>query len=159
MSKNYSTAIASAINNFLTTDDWRFSFDEEKGRFTFNLKSNGKMRTIRYVIDVEERMYKVYGGSDIAYADTDDEQVMIAMSEFVNRANYDLKVGNFEFDYRDGEVRYKCSAFCGDTVPTFEMVRHSVYLVASMFNRYGDGIFDVGYAGVSASEAIRKCEA
>ena len=31
------------------------------------------------------------------------------IAEFLTRANYDLLIGNFEFDFEDGEIRYKTS--------------------------------------------------
>ncbi|GAA0545684.1 YbjN domain-containing protein [Chitinophaga japonensis] len=31
------------------------------------------------------------------------------MSEFITRANWGLNIGNFEFDFEDGELRYKTS--------------------------------------------------
>lgn len=109
--RTYSKNIANAINNFLTEDDWRFSFDEQRGLFEFGLCLKGKVKKIRYIVDVKEDEYLVYAISPLG-ADDDDETMMASMAEFVCRANYGLKNGNFELDMRDGEIRFKsCSPY------------------------------------------------
>ena len=37
------------------------------------------------------------------------EEMRVPMAEFLTRANYGLRIGNFEMDFEDGEVRYKSS--------------------------------------------------
>ncbi len=91
-------------------------------------------------------------------ADEVDKKMMAAMAEFVCRANYGLKMGNFEFDMRDGEVRFKCYVDCDGIIPTDDMVRHSIHCPAAMFKRYGAGIVDVIYGNSTAKEAVEKCE-
>lgn len=68
---------------------------------------------------------------------------MAIMAEFICRANYGLKNGNFELDMRDGEIRYKSFVDCEGLTPTTEMVRNSIHCPAAMFDRYGDGIVDI----------------
>ena len=35
---NYSNEIANVVKQFLTDDDWHYSFDEERGIFDFGLR-------------------------------------------------------------------------------------------------------------------------
>ncbi len=158
MSSNYSTVIASAIKDYLTAEGWHFRFDEEEGKFEFSVRASGKMRSIQYRIRVRDEYYAIHGNAKVAYADTKDEKMMITMSEFINRANYGLTHGNFEFDHRDGEVRYKCTVACDDIVPSTKMIERSIYVIGSMFKRYGDGIFNIIYNDATAKDAIRQCE-
>ena len=155
--RTYSKSIADAINSFLTEDDWHFSFDYQLGLFKFVLNLKGRIKNVRYTVDVKDDEYVVYAISPIG-ADEDDEKKMAIMAEFICRANYGLKNGNFELDMRDGEIRYKSFVDCEGLTPTTEMVRNSIHCPAAMFDRYGDGIVDIIFGNSTAKEAVAKCE-
>ena len=123
--KNYSAEIANAIKSYLKEDDWHFSFDEETGLFRFGLSLSSKIKKINYIVDVKEDQYIVYAIAPIG-ADEEDKKMMATMAEFVCRANYGLKNGNFELDMRDGEVRFKCFADCEGITPSKDMVENSI---------------------------------
>lgn len=155
--KIYSTDIANAIKSYLKEDDWHYSFDEEKGLFKFGLSIRGKIKNISYIVDVRDDEYIVYAISPVC-ADEDDNKMMAAMAEFVCRANYGLKNGNFELDMRDGEVRFKCFVDCEGITPSKDMVQNSIHCPAVMFKRYGSGIVDIIFGNATAKEAVEKCE-
>lgn len=155
--KTYSKDIADAINRFLTEDDWHFLFDEQRGMFKFGLSLKSRMKSINYIIDVKDDEYVVYAISPIG-ADHMDENMMTSMADFICRANYGLKNGNFELDMRDGEIRYKSYVDCEGITPTTDIVRNSILCPGAMFNQYGDGIVDIIFGGASAKDAIAKCE-
>ncbi len=155
--RTYSKSIANAINNFLTEDDWHFSFDDQCGLFKFGLNLKGRIKKVSYIVDVKDDEYVVYAISPLG-ADEDDEKMMATMVEFICRANYGLKNGNFELDMRDGEIRYKSFVACEGITPTMEMVRNSIHCPAAMFDRYGVGIVDIIFGNSTAKDAIAKCE-
>ena len=155
--KNYSETIANTIKSYLKEDDWHFSFDEETGLFRFGLSLSSKIKKINYIVDVKEDEYIVYAIAPIG-ADEEDKKMMANMAEFVCRANYGLKMGNFELDMRDGEIRFKCFVDCDGITPTDNMVRHSIHCPAAMFKRYGSGIVDIIFGNATAKEAFEKCE-
>lgn len=70
------------------------------------LRLRSKIQHIKYLIDVHEDEAVVYSIPTIT-ADSYDSEMMARMAEFICRANYNLKNGNFEMDYRDGEIRFK----------------------------------------------------
>lgn len=155
--RTYSKSIANVINSFLNEDDWHFSFDDKHGLFRFGLNLKGRIKKVSYIIDVKDDEYVVYAISPLG-ADDDNEKVMATMADFLCRANYGLKNGNFELDMRDGEIRYKCFVDCEGITPTSEMVRNSIHCPAAMFDRYGAGIVDIIFGNATAKEAIAKCE-
>lgn len=157
MEHNYSVGIAGSIKDFLDEDDWHYSFDREKGLFRFGLNIKGKLTSIQYLVIVNENDYNVYATSPLS-ADQDDGEQMKEMAEFVCRANYGLRNGNFELDFRDGELRYKCYVNCDGVLPSMEMVRSSIHCPAAMFTRYGEGIVQILFGGVNAVEAVNLCE-
>lgn len=154
---NYSNEIASVVKQFLTDDDWHYSFDEEHGIFDFGLRVRSKIQKIKYFIDVEEDEMVVYGICPIG-ADCDDEKMMAQMAEFICRANFGLKNGCFEFDFRDGEIRYKSFIDCNEVLPSTEVVKNSIHCTAAMYKRYAAGITSIIFTGNSAKEAIAMCE-
>ena len=84
-----------------------------------------------------------------------DEACRQAVSEYLHRANFGLRWGNFEIDMRDGEIRYKVLVDCGDDcdcLPTSSVIRRSIYFPASMLDKYGDGLLSVMY-GFETPEA------
>ncbi len=157
METNYSEEITEAIRNFLDEDDWKYEFDEERGIFRFGVGIESKLKHLRYFIPVRDDSYVVYAISPID-ADSDDSSVMKEMAEFVCRANYGLRNGNFELDMSDGELRYKVFVDCDGITLSDEVVKGSIIIPSVMFDRYAPGILDIMFKGSTAEEAISKCE-
>ncbi len=155
--KGYSDDIANAISSFLKEDDWNFNFDDEKGVFKFSLSLKSKIKRINYVISVKKEEYSVYAVSPIE-ADENDKKIMANMSEFICRINYGLRMGNFELDHRDGEIRYKVNICCSDMIPTKRIISRSIYCPATMFEHYGSGIINIIFSDATAKNAVEKCE-
>ena len=154
---DYTEEITEMIREFLSEDDWHFDFDDENGCFTFNISIDGKLQHLRYVIYVKDDGYTVYAVSPLN-ADSDDPAVMSKMADFICRANYGIRNGNFELDMRDGEIRYKVFVDCDENLPNQNIVRNSIVIPSVMFERYSAGIIDVMFKDSSAEDAITKCE-
>ena len=153
----YSNELVNLVKKYLVDDDWHFSFDENTGMFDFGLRVKSKIQKINYIVDVHEDEIVVYGMCPIG-ADHTDCNMMAQMAEFLCRANYGLKNGCFELDFRDGEVRYRSFIDCEDVMPSTEVIKNSIHCTAAMFKRYAPGIVDIIFSGCTAKEAITKCE-
>lgn len=154
----YSEEIAQAINNHLTENDFHYQFDEERGVFHYNVGIPGKVKTLKYLVVVKDHDFTVYAIFPLS-PDPDDEKEMIAMAKFLHRANYGLRVGNFELDMNDGEIRYKVNCICRDITPSDGMIFEAIHCPAMMCERYSSGILDVLFRGVPEKEALSNCEA
>ena len=85
-------------------------------------------------------------------------EVRPAVAEYITRANYGLRVGNFELDYSDGEVRFKSSVnFEGEEL-TFGMLRNALYPAVHTLDRYLPGLLRVSFGGATPLEAIEEIE-
>lgn len=153
----YSKDLVNIVNQFLVDDDWHFSFDENTGVFDFGLRVKSKIQKINYIVDVHEDEIVVYGMCPLG-ADHTDANMMAQMAEFLCRANYGLKNGCFELDFRDGEIRYRSFIDCEDLMPSKEVIKNSIHCTAAMFKRYAPGIVDIIFSGSTAKETIAKCE-
>lgn len=154
---SYSNELVAVVKQFLDADDWNYSFDENRGVFDFGLRVRSKIQSIKYRVHVRNKGITFYGICPIG-ADRDDAEMMAQMAEFLCRANYGLSNGSFEFDFRDGEIRYKSYVDCDGVLPSTEVVRNSIYCIATMYERYAPGIVGIIFAGCSAKDAIAKCE-
>lgn len=156
--KNYSTEIAQAIKEHLEECEMKLvAFDENDGSFGFVMHLPGQISFIHYIIKVHEDDYTVVAICPVCPA-ASDSAALAAMAEFVCRANYGLKNGNFEMDFRDGELRYKCFVDCDEQIPSQSVVRDSIGVPAAMMKQYAPGIINVLYKGMDAESAVEECE-
>ena len=84
--------------------------------------------------------------------------MMMEMAEFLHRVNWGLRNGCFEFDFRDGEIRFRSYIDCDKTLPSIESIKNSIFCTAAMFEKYGAGITSIIFAEGYAQEAIAMCE-
>ena len=89
-----------------------------------------------------------------------DEDSRSEVAEYLLRANYGMKCGGFDFDFRDGEISFRFTIYCGEEVdaPTHEQIDYAVNTCIFMTQRYGDGLARVVYGIESAEDAIAKIE-
>ncbi len=86
------------------------------------------------------------------------EELRSSVAEFITRANFGLRIGNFEIDYSDGEVRYKTALdFEGETL-TPAWIRNTIYPAVTTMDRYFPGLMKVIYGGRTPYEAIEEIE-
>ncbi|HJB26622.1 MAG TPA: YbjN domain-containing protein [Firmicutes bacterium] len=153
MGRNYNQEIAMCIKNFLEKDEWQFDFEEDKGVFHFGLTLHNKIKSLEYHIVVREYDYTSYGVIPISA-----DECKAEMAEFLTRTNYGLNNGNFELDYRDGEIRYKCFVNCDGVMPGEQIVKDSIYLPAMVVRHYADGILAVIFGMKTPEQAVKDCE-
>ncbi|MDR1806287.1 MAG: YbjN domain-containing protein [Clostridium sp.] len=154
---SYNIALAKEIDLYLDSQEWHYTFDPEKGIFDFAMNIGGKLNRVFIKILVGEKHFSVYAVAPM-HADESDAKSFALVNEYLTRANYGLRTGNFELDYYDGEMRYKASLFCADKIPTEEIIAHVVDIPFLMWARYGNGMLNVLYGGKNPAEEIEKAE-
>lgn len=152
-----SDEICETISDYLSEDNWKFNFDEDDKVFTFNLSIDGQLQHLGYMVFVRDDNYSVYAMAPIR-ADHEDEEIMSRIAEFICRANYGLRNGNFELDMSDGEIRYKVFVDCEDIIPSRHMIKNSILMSAAMFERYSPGFIKVMFKDANPEEAVEECE-
>ncbi|MDR2753663.1 MAG: YbjN domain-containing protein [Oscillospiraceae bacterium] len=150
----YSEKLARQVESYLKSQEWKYDFDTEDGVFRFGMNLENKMHSCKMNIVVGSAIITSYAVSHIG-ADADS---MAQAANYLTRANYGLKLGNFELDVRDGEVRYKSALFCGDDVPALKVVERVVDVSFQMMQAYGDGLLSVIFSGADPAQEIAKIE-
>lgn len=142
------------LSTYLDEDEW---FPRRiNGKYAYSMSYTGKNGDLRcYAIvrvDLEEFLF--YAVAPVKVPD----EVRLAVSEYLTRANYGLRIGNFELDYSDGEVRYKSSIdFEGQTL-TSDLIRNVIYPAVHTMDRYLPGLLRVSFGGATPLEAIEEIE-
>ncbi|MDR2646823.1 MAG: YbjN domain-containing protein [Oscillospiraceae bacterium] len=153
----YNVQLARQVNAYLRSQNWKFEFNDEDGTFKFGMSLSNKMKTCRVLILVGDEHICTYAICPIN-CDHKDRAAIGRVNEFITRANYNLRFGNFELDYRDGEVRYKSSHFCGSSIPDLDVVERVVDIPYLMLNRYGNGLLSVIFTDADPAQEIAKIE-
>ncbi len=86
------------------------------------------------------------------------EEKRLAVAEFIARANYGLRIGNFELDFSDGEVRYKSSLDFEGVLLEPQLIRNAIYPAAQTMNHYLPGLMGIIYANKTPEEAVAEIE-
>ncbi len=153
----YSAQLAGAMKEMLDKGEFKYDFYEDRGvfRFGLGLGKDQKMQGVNIWILIHEDSISSYAAASIKA----DEAHLSAVAEFIARANYGLRMGNFEMDYKDGEVRYKCHNRFEDRVPSdAELWFITVRCPESMWRRYGNAFLKVIFGDVSPEDAIAEAE-
>ncbi|MBQ7502727.1 hypothetical protein IJT93_08460 [bacterium] len=157
MASAYKKKIALVIQNFFKNNNWRYEFNKDDGTIVFNLTMKNKAEGLWNVIDLQDNGYSVYALFPL-HANPDNHEQMKDISEFLNRANFGLIDGNFEFDFSSGVIRYKIHVSCQDSMPSPETVEYSLRRPQEVSHRYAPGIIAVMLNGMPAAEAVSFCE-
>jgi len=143
------------IEKFFTDDEWYFIQlgNQPILQMTFQGK-NGKW-TCYAQIHEEQPIFFFFSICPVNVPEDKRQK----MAEFLTRANYGLKVGNFEMDFTDGEIRYKTSLNVENDQLSGPIIRNLVYANLWTMDRYLAGILSVIYGNIDPTEAIKKSEA
>lgn len=142
-----------ATKSILEKQEWQF---HELDNATIRLDVDGQAATWSTMVKCidEHQQIMIYSiCPNKAKADK-----LIAIQEFLTRANFGLKFGNFELDLADGEVRFKTSIqFAGEVDPDL-MIENYLSLNIVTFDRYLPGILQVMFTDVTPECAIAAIE-
>ncbi|WP_443743781.1 YbjN domain-containing protein [Sutterella sp.] len=143
------------VTRFFNAIELEYEFDSDAKVFFAGSKLDCRLERCRIVIDPEDDLIKCY-----AFLPNVDEAHRPAVAEFITRANYGLKRGNFEFDFSDGEVRYRMYVDCPEDAgePSDEQLGHMLVIPVGMLEQYGNAYLDVAEGRKSPAEAILDAE-
>ncbi len=86
------------------------------------------------------------------------EDLRLVIAEYLTRVNYGLRVGNFEMDFEDGELRYRSVISFKDERLTQNWIRNAILPAISTVDRYAPGFARIIRGGKSAAEAFAEVE-
>lgn len=144
------------VKNFLDGGDWRYDVQDygHVAVFTGGIGGfKGMYSSFSFILfagDDELQNYVMFPAS----ADGKQRE----MAEFIARANYGLKYGDFEMNWDDGAVRFHLT-FPMTAVRADEMILPTLLLAPpKMLDQYARGFAEVLMGLKTPAEAIKDCE-
>ncbi len=142
------------LGEFLDEDGWHPQRLEGRTIYRTGFSGqNAQMACYAQVI-VEYNLFLFYAIAPFKVP----EDARMAAAEFITRANYGMRIGNFELDFRDGEVRYKSSLDFEGAILTPELIKQAIYPAVLTIDRYMPGLMGVVHGGKDPVEAIVEIE-
>jgi hypothetical protein len=86
------------------------------------------------------------------------DDIRSAVAEYITRANYGLRIGNFEMDFDDGEIRYKSSIDFEDSTLDTALIKNIIYPAVHTMDYYLPGLLNVMFGNHSPEQAIVDIE-
>ncbi len=142
------------LSEFLRDDGWHPQQLDDKTIFRVYFSGeHGDVRCYAQIrVDLEQFLFYV-----IAPVKAPDA-VLSAVVEYTTRANYGLRIGCFEVDYTDGEVRYRSSLDFENETLTPGLIRNAIYPAVHTMDFYLPGLLAVMYGNKTPKEAITEIE-
>lgn len=147
--------VSQVLRDFFNEDGWEFvRVDEEDEIFQVKFEGeNGLWNCYACANDPAEQLVFY----SICPLGTPVEQ-LLPMAEFLSKVNYGLTIGNFELDFKDGEVRYKTSIDVENDRLTVALVENLVYMNVQTMDKYLPGITGLINNQISPEEALNRIE-
>lgn len=142
------------IHEFFTRSEMKYKYNKEKNVFISGVNMGGVLGNLRLVIPMSEDSYVVYA----ILNSTPEKEFYGEVAEYLHRANYGLINGNFEFDYRDGEIRYKSFVNFDGAQLSIDIIAQSIVTPVFMFEQYGKNLLRVMMGDGTPAELLQKAE-
>ena len=149
------TGLFSALIDYMEEENWKYEILEGETIIRFHFKGNAGRLLCYGEVDEQKNWLLFYSYMPV---NTPPERLG-EMAEFVTRANRGMRIGNFELDYDDGEIRYKTSIDVEGGTLAGKMIDNLLRANLSTINRYFDGIMGVIYSDHSSEDLIKQIEA
>ena len=132
---SYSPQIADAIEDFFHKKDLIIVREETSNGneclIHFRTKLKSKIQTAHEYIIIRDNNFSILTTIPI----NADEDHRLALAEYLTRVNFNMRIGNFELDMTDGEIRFKEYAFVGDGPVQTELIASMVFIPLQMIDR------------------------
>src|SRR5262245_44875101 len=148
------TGLFSALIDYMEEDDWKYEILEGETIIRFHYKGTAG-RLLCYGEVDEEKFWLIF----YSYMPVNvPAEKMPQAAEFVARANRGMRIGNFELDFDDGEVRYKTSIDVEGGELSSKMIDNLLRANLSTVNRYFAGLMELIYSDKPAADIVRRIE-
>ena len=143
------------VRDYMDKDDWKYEYVEDRNLIRAGVNLKCKLQSVKMYITFNDNGYTVISVPPMKADEASRTNVM----EYITRANYGLRNGNFEMDVNDGEIRYKCYVNVkGMNDVSDDIIDDSIKLPALMIDRYGDGMAALMFGFSDPATEIQKVE-
>jgi hypothetical protein len=148
------TGLFSALIDYMEEEDWKYEILEGETIIRFHFKGRAG-RLLCYGEVDEEKCWLIF----YSYLPVNaPAEKMAEAAEFVARANRGMRIGNFELDFDDGEIRYKTSIDVEGGELSDKMIDNLLRANLTTTDRYFGGLMELIYGDRSVADIVRKIE-
>jgi hypothetical protein len=138
----------------LDEHDLRYRANSDAGSITADFQ--GEVGTYRFIASIDEdgELFQVFCCSPVLVP----EGARPSVAEAITRANYGLRLGKFEMDCDDGELRFQIGHVLSDGVLDDRIIARSIGTAMGMLDRYLPAFLSVIYGNEPPKDAIGHVE-
>ena len=149
---------AALVKRYLDANDWHYEMKEhpEAGTVTFRGGVGGfegAYASFRFVMLVNDSLVQNYAMLPSSFKGRVPQVV-----EFITRANYGMKLGAFEFDYDDLDVRFHLTFPIEAVRADADQLTVLLAVPPRTLNKYAKGFTWILQGTRTPAEAVRACE-
>ena len=149
---------AALVKRYLDANDWHYEMKEhpEAGTVTFRGGVGGfegAYASFRFVLLVNDSLVQNYAMLPSSFKGRVPQVV-----EFITRANYGMKLGSFEFDYDDLDVRFHLTFPIEAVRADADQLAVLLHIPPRMLDKYAKGFTWILQGTRTPAEAVRACE-
>jgi len=142
------------LKSFFYNDEWFYIEVESRPVLRLNHWGENGRFSCQAEVNEEQKIFYFYSYFPVNVP----EEKRSVIAELITRANYGMRVGNFELDYEDGEVRFKTSLDVENVELSHDLVSNHVYANVWTMDRYLLALFGVIYGNISPKDAVEQIE-
>lgn len=138
--------------------EWKYNCDDLEERCIFraavHLDEDSKLSKIMFIIEAHEDSMLFLSTCDIKA----DIKNINRVAEYICRANWGLINGNFEFNYDNGNIRYKIFIDTEYRNISKEEFLVSIIISTEMWIKYGNGLVEILGSDKAIDDIIKSIE-
>ena len=138
--------------DMLDEDDWKFERSDDKLAVRFIVQ--GEDIPMEFVAAIDPDRYLIRIVSRLPFHFGEDARVAGAI--VTGQVNFKLAEGCFDYDFSDGEVRFKLTSSYRDSLISKELFNYMIRLACYTVDMYNDTFMLVAKGMLSADEFIAK---
>ncbi|GAB1422396.1 YbjN domain-containing protein [Anaerolineales bacterium] len=142
------------VKAFFEEDGWKFQIFPDSSVLSLGFKGHSGQWMCIAQSREEQQQFIFYSVCPLNVP----EESRSRMAEFLTRVNYGTILGNFEMDFRDGEIRYKTSLDYEGSHLNEALIRQIVYSNLTIFDHYWPGVMKVIYTDVDCEQILEEIE-
>jgi len=144
-----------ALLDHCETRGLKFRSSPKKKRIKLTISRCHALYNCNFQITHEDSVFQIHLHYPVL---AKDKQMRPAAAEFFARANYDMVIGNFELDMRDGEVRYHVGHLIVDGQLDEDTIGHLISTALGTADRYFPSFMQLLFGGTTAEDAVFLAE-
>lgn len=144
--------VYATIIRMLDTRDWKYSKHEEDLLIKSVLR--GEDLPVEFILVVNPRNQVVQFISRLPFDIPEDKRVDGAIA--VCTANYGLIDGSFDYDLRDGEIRYRLTCSYRDSQLSEDLFEYMIMAAAFTVDNYNDRFFMLAKGRMTVQQFIEQ---